>query len=81
VIRGSESAVAGEYANSGVVNFVTREAGGAPNLDILAEGGTYQERRFGIAGGDTLAGFGISFAASRLDDNGPVPTATIAMRT
>jgi outer membrane receptor protein involved in Fe transport len=73
VIRGSESAVAGEYANSGVVNFVTREAGGAPNLDILAEGGTYQERRFGIAGGDTLAGFGISFAASRLDDNGPVP--------
>jgi outer membrane receptor protein involved in Fe transport len=73
VIRGPESAVAGEYANSGVVNFVTREAGGAPNLDILAEGGTYQERRFGIAGGDTLAGFGISFAASRLDDNGPVP--------
>jgi outer membrane receptor protein involved in Fe transport len=73
VIRGPESAVAGEYANSGVVNFVTREAGGAPNLDILAEGGTYQEHRFGIAGGDTLAGFGISFAASRLDDNGPVP--------
>ena len=73
VIRGPQSAVAGEYANSGVVNFVTREAGGAPNLDILAEGGTYQEHRFGIAGGDTLAGFGISFAASRLDDNGPVP--------
>jgi outer membrane cobalamin receptor len=73
VIRGPESAVAGEYANSGVVNFVTREAGAAPNLDILAEGGTYQEHRFGIAGGDTLAGFGIAFAASRLDDNGPVP--------
>ena len=72
VIRGPESAVAGEYANSGVVNFVTREAGAAPNLDILAEGGTYQEHRFGIAGGDTLAGFGIAFAASRLDDNGPV---------
>ncbi|MGA2275531.1 MAG: TonB-dependent receptor [Bryobacteraceae bacterium] len=73
VIRGPESAVAGEYANSGVVNFVTREAGAAPNLDILAEGGTYQEHRFGIAGGDTLAGFGIAVAASRLDDNGPVP--------
>jgi outer membrane cobalamin receptor len=72
VIRGPESAVAGEYANSGVVNFVTREAGAAPNLDVLAEGGTYQEHRFGIAGGDTLAGFGIAFAASRLDDNGPV---------
>ena len=73
VIRGPQSAVAGEYANSGVVNFVTREAGAAPNLDILAEGGTYQERRFGIAGGATLAGFGIAAAASRLDDNGPVP--------
>jgi outer membrane receptor protein involved in Fe transport len=72
VIRGPESAVAGEYANSGVINFVTREAGAAPNLDILAEGGTYREHRFGIAGGDTLAGFGIAFAASRLDDNGPV---------
>ncbi len=73
VIRGPQSAVAGEYANSGVVNFVTREAGAAPNLDILAEGGTYREHRFGIAGGATLAGFGIAFAASRLDDNGPVP--------
>ncbi len=64
---------AGEYANCGVINFVTREAGAAPNLDILAEGGTYQERRFGIAGGATVAGFGIAAAASRLDDNGPVP--------
>ncbi|MGO9010193.1 MAG: TonB-dependent receptor [Bryobacteraceae bacterium] len=73
VIRGPQSAVAGEYANSSVVNFVTREAGAAPSLDILSEGGTYQEHRFGIAGGDTLAGFGIAAAVSRLDDNGPVP--------
>jgi outer membrane receptor protein involved in Fe transport len=72
VIRGPQSAAAGEYANSGVVNFVTREAGASPNLDILSEGGTYGEHRFGIAGGDTLAGFGVAFAASRLDDNGPV---------
>jgi outer membrane receptor protein involved in Fe transport len=73
VIRGPQSAAAGEYANSGVVNFVTREAGASPNLDVLLEGGTYQEHRFGIAGGDTVAGFGIGFSASRLDDNGPVP--------
>jgi outer membrane cobalamin receptor len=72
VIRGPQSAAAGEYANSGVVNFVTREAGASPNLDVLSEGGTYGEHRFGIAGGDTLAGFGVAFAASRLDDNGPV---------
>ncbi len=73
VIRGPQSAVAGEYANSGVVNFVTRQPGAEPDLDILAEGGSYQEHRFGIAGSDTLAGFGVAFAASRLDDNGPVP--------
>ena len=73
VIRGPQSAVAGEYANSGVINFVTREAGAAPDLDLLSEGGTYGEHRFGIGGGDTLAGFGIAASVSRLDDNGPVP--------
>jgi outer membrane cobalamin receptor len=73
VIRGPQSAVAGEYANSGVVNFVTREAGGAPNLDFVAEGGTYAEHRFGASGGATLAGFGVAASVSRLDDNGPVP--------
>ena len=51
VIRGPQSAVYGPYANSGVVNFVTREPGPAPDLDVLAEGGTYGERRFGISGG------------------------------
>jgi outer membrane receptor protein involved in Fe transport len=72
VIRGPQSAIYGPYANSGVVNFVTREPQAAPSLDALAEGGTYQERRFAISGGGTLAGFGIAASASRIDTNGPV---------
>ena len=72
VIRGPESAVYGPYANSGVINFVTREADAPANLDVQAEGGTYGERRFAIAGGGQVAGFGIAAAASRLDTDGPV---------
>jgi len=73
IARGPQSAIYGPYANSGVVNFVTRDPNSAPNLDVLAEGGTYQEHRFGIGGGGQFAGFGIAAAASRFDDNGPVP--------
>ena len=72
VIRGPQSALYGPYANSGVVNFVTRQPERRANLDVVAEGGTYDERRFGISGGGTVAGFGIVASASRIDDNGPV---------
>jgi outer membrane receptor protein involved in Fe transport len=72
IIRGPQSAVYGPYANSGVVNFVTREPGSVPNLDVLAEGGTYHERRFAISGGGRLAGFGIAASAARIDTDGPV---------
>ena len=81
IIRGPQSAVYGPYANSGVVNFVTRQPDQGPNLDLLAEGGSYLERRFGIAGGGRLAGFGIAVAASRLDDNGPVPNSDYHSQT
>jgi outer membrane receptor protein involved in Fe transport len=72
VIRGPQSAVYGPYANSGVVNFVTRTAADAPNLDLLAEGGSHHERRFGIGGSGKLGGFGIAAFLSRLDHDGPV---------
>ena len=75
VIEGAQSAVYGAYANSGVVNFITRSAEDSPHLDLLAEGGTYQERRFAIGAAGTLAGFGLAGFASRLDDQGPVPNA------
>ncbi len=72
VIRGPQSAVYGPYANSGVVDFVTRKPGSAPRLDLLAEGGTYRERRFGITATGTIAGFGLLASASEIDTDGPV---------
>lgn len=72
VASGPQSAVYGPYANSGAINFVTRQAESGPQLDLLAEGGTYQERRFAITGSGTVAGLGLAVSASRVDDNGPV---------
>ena len=72
VIEGAQSSVYGAYANSGVVNFVTRAASDSPEIDVLAEGGTYQEHRFAIGASGTLAGFGVAAFASQLGDNGPV---------
>lgn len=73
VIEGPQSAVYGAYANSGVVNFVTRSAADEPYLDVLAEGGTYQEHRFALGAAGTLAGFGVAAFVSQFGDNGPVP--------
>src|SRR5579862_3463253 len=73
VIEGAQSAVYGAYANSGVVNFVTRPAQESPALEVLAEGGTYQEHRLALGAAGTVAGFGIAAFASQLGDNGPVP--------
>jgi outer membrane receptor protein involved in Fe transport len=72
VIRGPQSSLYGPYANSGVVNFVTRQADSPLNLDVVAEGGSNYERRFGVSGGGQLLGFGVAVSASRTDDNGPV---------
>jgi len=72
MIRGPQSAVYGSYANSGVIDFITRQPGASPQLDVLAEGGTYGEHRFGITGSGAWAGFGILASGSRIDTNGPV---------
>jgi outer membrane receptor protein involved in Fe transport len=72
VIRGPQSAIYGPYANSGAINFVTRQPEAGPQLDLLAEGGSYRERRFGVTATDTIAGFGLLVSASRIDDDGPV---------
>jgi outer membrane cobalamin receptor len=71
-VRGPQSAIYGPYANSGVVNFVTRQPAPEANLDVVAEGGTYHERRFGLSGGGTLGGFGIAVSASQMNTDGPV---------
>ncbi len=68
VVRGAQSAVYGSYANSGVVNFVTRSAENEGTaLDLIADGGSHSERRFGVSGSGTVAGFGIAGSASRVD--------------
>lgn len=72
LIRGPQSAVYGSYANSCVIDFITRQPGPTPQLDLLAEGGSYDERRFGITASGTLAGFGVLASASHIDSNGMV---------
>ena len=72
VIRGPQSAVYGSYATSGVVNFVTRSPESGPTLDILAEGGSNDERRFAISGSGVVNGWGLAGSASRIDDDGLV---------
>ncbi len=72
IARGAQSAVYGSYANSGVVNFVTRQPGEQPNLEVVAEGGSYHERRFAVTGGAQVAGFGVEVSASQMKDDGPV---------
>ena len=71
-ISGPQSAVYGSYANSGAIDYVTRQAGGSPSLDVLAEGGSFYERRFGITGSGTVGGWGVAASAGRSDDEGPV---------
>jgi outer membrane cobalamin receptor len=72
VIRGPQSAVYGAYANSGVVNFVTRSPQENTEFEVLAEGGSHYERRFALGGSGTVRGFGIGAYLSRLDDDAPV---------
>ena len=72
VIRGAQSAVYGSYANTGVINFVPRGPDEGPTLDVLAEGGSHEERRFAVGGSVLVKGFGVSAYASRLDTSGPV---------
>jgi len=72
VVRGAQSSVYGPYANSGVINFVTRTPESGPKLDLVAEGGTYQERRFGVSGAAVLRGWGVAASASRIDSDGQV---------
>ena len=70
--RGAQSAVYGSYANSGVVNFVTRLDEGSPQLDVIAEGGSHSFRRFAAGAAGASHGYRGSIWASRLDAGGEV---------
>ena len=45
---GAQSAVYGSYANSGVVNFISRLDESAPQFNVVAEGGSHSFRRFAL---------------------------------
>ncbi len=72
VVRGPQSAVFGSYANSAVVNLVSRTATGAPSIDVLAEGGNYGTRRFSASSSGTVKGFGVTGSASKVESEGPI---------
>ena len=72
VARGPQSAVYGSYAIGSVVNFVTRSPENGPALDIVAEGGTHDENRFGVSGSMMTHGWGFAASGSSLLTNGPV---------
>lgn len=71
VLRGAQSASHGPYANSGVVNFITRH-GSQPCVDVLAEGGTRWHRRFAAGAGSSWRGLDLSINASKLEADGEV---------
>jgi outer membrane receptor protein involved in Fe transport len=73
VARGPQSAIYGSYANSGVISLITRSPADGVRLDLLAEGGSWGERRFAASGSGTFKGIGIAASLSRLDSNGSVP--------
>ena len=72
VSRGAQSAVYGSYANSGVVNFISRLDESAPQFNVVAEGGSHSFRRFALGAAGSLDGFRASAWVSRLDTDGEI---------
>ena len=72
VTRGPESALYGPNALTGVINIVSRRGEGRPSLNALAEGGSYDTRRFATGGSGLTRGFDWSYNLSRLDSDGVV---------
>ncbi|MGH9718681.1 MAG: TonB-dependent receptor [Bryobacteraceae bacterium] len=75
VLRGAQSAVYGPYANSSVVNFVTRLEESPLRFDVLAEGGSFSTRRFAAGAAGSTRGFRGAVNLSRLDTGGEVANA------
>jgi outer membrane receptor protein involved in Fe transport len=72
VARGPQSAIYGSYATAGVVSLQTRTPEDGTRIDVVAEGGSNGERRFGIGGSGVFYGVGIAASLSRMDFDGPV---------
>ncbi len=72
VTRGSESALYGTNAVTGVINMVSRRGEGPPRFTGLAEGGSYTMRRFSTGASGLTRGIGWAYNLSRLDSGGVV---------
>jgi outer membrane cobalamin receptor len=72
VARGPQSAASGSYALGSEVDLITRSPDNGPALDLLAEGGTWAERRFAGGGSFLIHRWGVAASASSLNDDGPV---------
>ena len=81
VIRGAQSAVYGSYANSGVVNFITRQPDASPNLDIVAEGGSFESTVSPSPAAARSTALESSPSPPAWTPTAPCPTATTATRT
>jgi outer membrane cobalamin receptor len=72
VIRGPQSALLGSNAIAGIINIVSQRGEGPPRFSALAEGGSYDTRRFAAGGSGLTRGLSWSFNMARLDSNGAV---------
>ena len=72
ITRGPQSALYGSNAVTGVINFISRRGEGSPHFTALAEGGSYQTRRFATGGTGAVQGFNWSYNLSRLVSDGVV---------
>jgi outer membrane cobalamin receptor len=70
ITRGPESALYGANAMTGVVNLISRKGEGSPKFTALAEGGSYDTRRFATGGSGLTGGLSWSYNLSRLDSEG-----------
>jgi outer membrane cobalamin receptor len=71
-IRGPESALYGSNAVTGVINLISSRGEGPPRFTAMADGGTYETRRFAVGGSGLTRGLSWSFNLSRLDSDGAV---------
>jgi outer membrane receptor protein involved in Fe transport len=70
VTRGPESALYGSNAMTGAINIISRRGEGRPRFTALAEGGSYDTRRFATGGSGLTGGLSWAYNLSRLDSEG-----------
>ncbi|HXX20213.1 MAG TPA: TonB-dependent receptor [Candidatus Acidoferrum sp.] len=72
VLRGTESALFGSNAVSGVINVITTAGEGPPQFSFVGEGGSYHFYRLATGGEGLFHGFSWAYDLARLDTQGPV---------